>query len=863
VRTTALSVAILGAALAGVGQVRALPSPPVLIDSGVRFVAPYGAQKYPAAAFDGTNWLVVWQDLRGDREAIWAARVSSAGVLLDSGNILVANDDDERYEPRVAFNGSGYLVVWQDARNSSYDIYAARVSTAGVVMDPDGIPVCSTAHSQKFPGVSSNGSDFLVVWQDTRIDSLDEDIYAARVNSGGGVLDPAGILVSSVMLPQEYPTVGFNGTNYLVAWKDRRNDSLTSDDIYAARVTQAGTVLDPAGIAVSRAPGSQDGPSATAGGSTWLVVWEDYRSPDGEVMGSRVSPAGVVLDTAGLNVTSDPYWQGGPAAAFDGANYFVTWEDDRLTGGGNCDIFAARVTPSGAVLDTGIVVCEADDNQYYPCIASGSSGLLVAWADWRSDPSDPDICCNRLSPAGIVLDTVDALLPSRLYAYEQKEPAVAFDGSNYLAVWKDGRAHEGADNVYGARMSPVGVVLDPGGFPIAEHSGGLGTPVVARGDSNCLVCWDAPSGNYRRIQAARVNRAGAVLDTVPVSTRLWGYDAWPPSVAFDGTNWLVVAAMKCPGQDWNVVCSRVGQDGVVLDSNPVFVCQVPGEQNRADVAFGAGSYLVVWYDARSGSSYDIYGARVSPDGTILDTAGIAISTAGNSQYAPSVAFDGTNWLVAWQDRRGGDEESLYYARVSQAGTVLDPGGIPLGWEPANYQDPLQMVFDGTNFFCVWQYRNNSPGDLWGARISPQGAVLDSFPVCAEPEYQATPSVALGSGGRIVVVYSGYVDTLRGSYVETMRIWAGIYPFYGIEERSTPYALRQTPNPTIVRGILNLQSAICNLQPEVALLDAAGRKVLDLVPGPNDVSRLAPGVYFLREAVAQAQARAVRKVIIPR
>jgi len=29
-----------------------------------------------------------------------------------------------------------------------------------------------------------------------------------------------------------------------------------------------------------------------------------------------------------------------------------------------------------------------------------------------------------------------------------------------------------------------------------------------------------------------------------------------------------------------------------------------------------------------------------------------------------------------------------------------------------------------------------------------------------------------------------------------------------------------------------------------LFDAAGRKVMDLVPGPNDVSRLAPGVYFV-------------------
>ena len=48
-----------------------------------------------------------------------------------------------------------------------------------------------------------------------------------------------------------------------------------------------------------------------------------------------------------------------------------------------------------------------------------------------------------------------------------------------------------------------------------------------------------------------------------------------------------------------------------------------------------------------------------------------------------------------------------------------------------------------------------------------------------------------------------------------------------------------------------------------LLDLTGRKVLDLAPGANDVSRLAPGVYFVREAQAQAHAHAIRKVVITR
>jgi hypothetical protein len=46
-----------------------------------------------------------------------------------------------------------------------------------------------------------------------------------------------------------------------------------------------------------------------------------------------------------------------------------------------------------------------------------------------------------------------------------------------------------------------------------------------------------------------------------------------------------------------------------------------------------------------------------------------------------------------------------------------------------------------------------------------------------------------------------------------------------------------------------------------LLDISGRRVLDLHAGANDVQTLVPGVYFVREAQVQAQAQAVRKVLV--
>jgi hypothetical protein len=57
----------------------------------------------------------------------------------------------------------------------------------------------------------------------------------------------------------------------------------------------------------------------------------------------------------------------------------------------------------------------------------------------------------------------------------------------------------------------------------------------------------------------------------------------------------------------------------------------------------------------------------------------------------------------------------------------------------------------------------------------------------------------------------------------------------------------------------------NMAYRAELLDAAGQKVLDLHAGANDVSRLSPGVYFVRSEPSAASRRpsAVGKVIVQR
>jgi hypothetical protein len=53
-----------------------------------------------------------------------------------------------------------------------------------------------------------------------------------------------------------------------------------------------------------------------------------------------------------------------------------------------------------------------------------------------------------------------------------------------------------------------------------------------------------------------------------------------------------------------------------------------------------------------------------------------------------------------------------------------------------------------------------------------------------------------------------------------------------------------------------------LHSRVELLDAAGRLVMKLAPGPNDIRHLAPGIYFLRSAESGKRS-AVQKIVIQR
>lgn len=165
---------------------------------------------------------LLYFDIRGGAAFTGIATLTSFMLMSAVAHSEVLPAPRSQYLPAVAANGELYLVVWADERESRQnesDIFGARVTADGRVLDPNGIRICSLSGIQSYPAVASDGRDFLVVWQDDRDErSTESDIYGARVTVQGVVLDPNGFRISGAIHPQYAPSVAFNGRHYLVAW---------------------------------------------------------------------------------------------------------------------------------------------------------------------------------------------------------------------------------------------------------------------------------------------------------------------------------------------------------------------------------------------------------------------------------------------------------------------------------------------------------------------------------------------------------------------------------------------------------------------------------------------------------------------
>ncbi|MGC9357488.1 MAG: hypothetical protein ACP5GX_06475, partial [Anaerolineae bacterium] len=199
-------------------------------------------QNYPDVACrtmepGGGGYLVVWRDTEGAQRDIKGQRLGQTGGLLE-GTLDICIEGSSQWSPAVAYNPDNdrYLVIWPDDRDDATqgrNIYGRQVGGAGLLYDEF---VISTASGNQAPAAVTYGSgseSYVVVWEDTR--NTTTDLYGQRV-SGNGDLEiteaDTNDLLYSGSGEQQAPALAWAGDEEqgLLTWEDGRNG--TSYDIY-------------------------------------------------------------------------------------------------------------------------------------------------------------------------------------------------------------------------------------------------------------------------------------------------------------------------------------------------------------------------------------------------------------------------------------------------------------------------------------------------------------------------------------------------------------------------------------------------------------------------------------------------------
>jgi hypothetical protein len=766
-----------------------------LMDTNIVYVEAPGVNFFPAASFDGTNYFIVWEDTRSDESYdIYGARVTQSGTILDQGGIPICATFGDQEDPAVAFNGTNYLVVWLDRSSGSFDVWGARVTPSGEVLDSTGIPISVGSHEHWSPDVGSDGTNNLVVWEDNR--GAYADIYGARVTPSGVVIDTNGFIISDATYGQGQPSLAFDGSNFLVVWLDGR--IWGNQNIYCGRVTPSGIVLDTNGIPISTPPYDLYNPCVAFDGTNYLTVWHD----GSDIYGTRVSTAGAVLDPQGIAISTAVNDQHYASIAFDGTNYLVVWQDHSY-GAGNPEIVGARIDPQGSVLDPNgiqITLPYPYTDNCRPTIAFGGANYLVAWYHYQASGSMYGIYGTRVSPSATVLDSSGLLIATAANA--QYNPGIAFDGTNYLAIWEDTRIDTCFD-IYGIRISPTGTILDQTSIPVCTTEKKQGEPRVIFGGGNYFVVWEDKRNGNADIYGARISPSGVVLEPNGIPISMTSPAERYPSVTFDGTNYFVVwldYRYNC-----DIFGARVSSSGLVLDTVAIMIDTVALGPGPPAVAFDGQNYLVVWSAYPGvGPPTDLYGIRVSHEGAVLDPAAFVVTNAPGHQRRPVIDFDGADYLVVWEDwRYYQDSANIYGARVDTSGAVLDSNGIIIT-SAQRHQGYPALVFDGVNHVVVWEdKRNGAYYDIYGAKLDTSGSVIDTFVLSTQTAHQRMPAVACGITDQILVAYSSWTFHINNCPANTFRVWGKFHPLIGMEEAEPSTIRKHTLAATVFRGPLQL------------------------------------------------------------
>lgn len=704
----------------------------VLDDTGVPLVTGVGAAT-PSIASSGNGFLVTWFISYVDEyqaPGVYALRLDAQGRPLDSAPIPLVVNVTNISQTRAAFDGENWLVVWQQYQGaaSQFDILGARLPRTGEPLDRTPIRVSADADSESAPELLFDGENYLLAFR------VGSDILARKIDKNGVQIGPRITLVATGSSYLSTFALATNGTEHLVAW----GQYVTSTyDVYVRRFNRDGASLDGGPIGVAVGATNDDRPRVAWDGTTFTITW--MRGT--QLLAARMNAAGVFTEGAAAVLVSNYLYEGGLAS--DGSSSLLVTREYSAGLSGSDVIGAVLARPLAAA--STFVVSKAANSQTQPVTAWVGGGAMTVWLDTRDGRSA--IYGVKLGATGAATTAPFPVVADAKWSADMTRPRIASDGTSALVVFFATDTSLARAGVWAVRLDQNGAPDPAGPFELSQP-GSLREPDVAFDGQAYLVAWEYYDTQWT-IVGTRVGKDGnARLDAemLRLSPTSAGEIRQQPTVASDGAGFYVAWTTSRPTptgiQVPHVYGTRVSREGAPLDGErPICTAFLLQRTPRAVGDRVRGGYLVVWEDYRTAlDTADVYAARVDREGNVLDgTSGFAIATGAHDESRPraSASSDGNTWLVGWRDLRGGTGYDLYGAWLSRAGTNYDPGGVTLSAEDGDEDEPDFTASGEGKHVLVYQRLDARTGygsNRLRARAidsgAPVGATCDAGEDCA-------------------------------------------------------------------------------------------------------------------------------------
>lgn len=286
-------------------------------------------------------WLLSWED----SGYIWACRIGQDGQVLDGTPLKVSSVTEQPVSLAVLPGPSGWRVVWGGVTEEGKPgTEFVELDLEGNVIRRDvlinGFPACSVASAgDKYFAVTVSGG------------GGDGDILGAYGSFNGG--EPTQLVVCDAYNDQDMPVVVSNGSSWLIAWEDYRYDD-EGVFLYGASADGTGAISNTQGTCISRGFENYS-PAAASDGNLFLLSWVK-REAVGEntaIAVALVSAPDAVSNPLTVKKLNCSYVSS-PAVAFNGENYLVVWYEETSA---SCSrdfvygIYGVRIDKNGKVLD--------------------------------------------------------------------------------------------------------------------------------------------------------------------------------------------------------------------------------------------------------------------------------------------------------------------------------------------------------------------------------------------------------------------------------------------------------------------------------------------------------------------------------